>query len=313
MSEGWSDIYEVIRQDAELRERQKRSELPQTRKEGIKRETRKINTRFEWEAREVVNWTKNDIKKFQEENGLTPDGIVWRKTLAKIAERKNPRSPSQSAPQEKWFFERIFWSFNSEQEEQTQSPTKTSKRPESWIDTREQNKQFISENVPYGWKDIAIKSLRHLKSGEVYTKETPVLLFDTNSSRWILIYNGNSNDFPISVSQYGTLKREISRWWDHKTPTDWLQRFSSVYIAPTEDGDASRSRKWADRGVTSARIESREADGLWQRWVHGMKIWDSTAPATIGCIAIDNRRIRPIAKVVQTALARWSKAYGYTA
>lgn len=272
-------------------------------KEGIKA----IQRHFKMEETGVYGRELSQkVAQFQHENWLWVDGVAGNKTLQKIQEKM-----TKEAPQEKWFFERLFSGSNAEPEKThvNEKPLKTEK-----VGTiAEQNKQFISENIPYGWKDIALKSLRHLRNNEVYTTETPLLLFNSKTSRWVLIYRWENTEFPISISWYGTLQREMSKAWDHKTPTDWLQRFKDVYIAPKPDADASRSRKWADRWVTSARIESYEAENLWQRWVHGMGKQYINSPSTIGCIAIDNDTIRPIAQNIKTALNHGQKAYWYTA
>lgn len=290
-------------------------EKPKTRWQN--REIALAKENYEAQKWEIHLRTRQQIRAFQRANWLNADGIIGIDTVRKMRELQwQGRSHQATAQQEQDtignFFSRLF-SSPPEWLIRDSNRTQYERTTERWTNSQEKSKQFIAEYVPYNWRNIAIQSLRHLKNGEVYSPENPLLLFDTRTSQWILLYSGRSTEFPISISQYGTLQREYSNWWDHKTPTDWFQHFTDVYIAPTPEADASRSRKWANRGVTSARIESREADKIWQRWVHWMQLWSSTQPVTIGCIAIDNHTIRPIAHTIQTALSHWNKAFWYTA
>ncbi len=328
MSEFWDDgMREFQREEAlkkEGKSRLKTGEVKDSKKKTKeqKREIWDLNSSYLGKKRLVHLKTKEDVKRFQRENGLKDDGVVWKDTLRKMGKiqgwKESNQSPVHQQEQDSIgsFFSKIFNPTPSSEIQQwiRESSQNINSRVSEKIGTsQELNKQFIAENVPYNWKNIALRSLRHLKNGEIYSPQNPLLLFDTRTSQWVLIYNGRTSEFPISISWYGTLQREMSKAGDHKTPTDWLQHFTDVYIAPTPEADASRSRKWANRGVTSARIESREADWIWQRWVHWMKLWSSTQPATIWCIAIDNHIIRPIAHTIKVALSKWNKAYWYTA
>jgi hypothetical protein len=332
---------EIMRPYIQINERQERIETPEkTRiKWESRRQRKELNEgviwnrveqligkdgikqieRFFW-LNETGVYTKELSRKvfeFQQTNWLIADGYAGKKTLLKIQE-KTP----------KWFFETIFWrnietpSNQQEAEKRFNEKMKNEKwishiesKPTSTEKVRwnvsELNKQFVENNAPWGWKNILSEFAGNLRTNEILSQETPILLVDSASRTWtkapcIYMYQWRVQRLTVTLWWGGTTLESQRKTKDGKTPIKMIHRFNNIRIWKNADEITANTK--TNGWVVSASLQS---DYSWKngyRYFHGLP---TGLDYTLWCVGFDKEEIRPIAQDVQRALSKRNQAFWY--